>query len=274
MVLRMTKRFTLYIDDSGSRFPDKQHFVRDDGMDHFALGGILVQENDIEDVVHAHKDFCLRWDINYPLHSTDIRGMRNDFAWLEESSKKKDIFMAELGEFLTSLPVIGFAAVIHRPGYNARYKERYGDERWLLCKTAYCILIERVTKYVEAQGGVFTVRFEGSGKNEDKAIIRYAKALKKEGMPFDGSTSARYGALNHVNYRSVIHGDPRGGTKNNIFLQIADLYLYPMAKNGYDSRYDPWRLLFENKKVINALLSEEEWEFKGVKYSCFEGVVR
>ncbi len=266
----MQKHYYLYVDDSGTRFSDKQQVARNDEMDHFALGGILVEKADKNILEENYKKFCKRWNISYPLHSTEIRGMRNNFLWLEESSKKKENFLEELTVFLLSVPVIGFAAVIHRPGYNKRYEEKYGDKRWWMCKTAYSILIERVAKYVQGQGGTFEVRFEVCGKKEDRAILQYAKDLKTIGSPFNPGNSSMYGALVCEDYKKVVVGEPRRKSKDNLFVQIADLYLYPMTKRKYDVFYKPWVVLFENKKVIDALLKETEWLYCGIKYSCFD----
>lgn len=266
------KKFYLYIDDSGSRFPDREDSeCRHDGMDHFALGGILVAEEDKDALKDAYKEFCTNWSINYPLHSTKIRGMRSDFAWLEESTKQSNKFYSELDDFLISLQVIGFATVVHRPGYNVRYHEKYEGKPWWMCKTAYSILIERVSKYVIEQNGILTVRFEGAGKREDRALIEYARDLKVTGMPFDTGTSAKYDVLQPADFQTLILGDPRRKLKENLFVQLADLYLYPMAKRKYEPTYNPWILLYENSKVIDALLPEQEWSSKGIKYSCFDG---
>jgi hypothetical protein len=265
------KKYYLYIDDSGSRFPDHQNTeCRRDGMDHFALGGVLVAEEDKRSIAEAYQSFCDDWNISYPLHSSDIRGMRNDFAWLESSAKQKDKFLSELEAFLVSLPVVGFAAVVHRPGYNARYEERYGDKRWWMCKTAYSILIERVTKYVRSLGGVLEVRFEECGKKEDRALAVYAKALKNDGHPFNIETSARYDGLSCESYRQTVLGEPRRKKKSNLYIQIADLYLYPMAKRKYEPTYNPWVVLYENKKVVDALLEVGSEDLLGIKYSCFD----
>lgn len=264
------KQFVLYIDDSGSRFPDKHDMeCRNDGMDHFALGGILIAVEDKKALQEAYISFCKKWNIDYPLHSTKIRGMRNNFSWLEGGAKK-DVFYSELDSFLISLPVIGFAAVIHRPGYNERYNEKYEGKPWWMCKTVYAILIERVAKYVAEQSGILIVRFERTGKREDRAIIQYARDLKVRGMPFNIDTSKKYDILQPEDFRSVILGEPRRKLKENLFVQIADLYLYPMAKRKYDPMYNPWVLLYKNKKVIDALVSEREWSSKGIKYSCFD----
>jgi hypothetical protein len=72
--------FHLYIDDSGIRTP---HFAPDverrDNMDYFALGGIMIDESDVEAVLGAHNDLVARWKLKGPLHSTKIRGRRKHF---------------------------------------------------------------------------------------------------------------------------------------------------------------------------------------------------
>jgi hypothetical protein len=263
--------FQLYLDNTGSRSPDKRpRPPRRDGMDHFALGGVLVRKQDVDVIFRAHGAFCATWDIDYPLHSSEIRGKRSNFAWLASDPEREADFLADLERFVLSLPIIGFAAVVHRPGYVARYRERYADNTWLMCKTAFSILVERSAKFARAQGGRLEVYFEQAGKQEDKAIKSYGRALKSEGMPFDRATSALYGALQADEFRDIIIGEPRERTKKTPMMQVADLILYPIAKAGYDPAYAPYRTLFEHAKVIDALLPDGDRAAFGVKYSCFD----
>jgi hypothetical protein len=268
------KRFYLYIDDSGTRFPDrKPQVARADGIDCFALGGILIEDRDRPALQAAHDVFCQRWNVTTPLHSTKIRGRRDDFVWLGEDVQTEQSFLNDLQSMMLGLPVLGFAAVINRPGYNKRYQERYGDQRWWMCKTAYTILIERVCKYVQAQRGTLTIRFEETGKKEDRAIIGYAKDMKRTGAPFDNASSGSYGALGPDDYKRIIEGEPRRVTKKDSpAVQIADLYLYPMMKAGYNPTYAPWLAMCAAKKVIDALLSPEDRAVLGIKFSCFDKV--
>lgn len=266
-----SKRFYFYADDSGSRFPDWKAVPRRDGIDCFALGGILIADSDRAAMQAAHAAFCRRWNITYPLHSTAIRGRRNNFAWLGANAVVEQDFLADLEKFLLLLPVIGFATVIDRRGYNLRYKEKYGDQRWWMCKSAYNILIERVCKYVDKKGGSLSIRFEQTGKAEDRALIGYGKDMKRYGSPFDPDNSKSYGALAAADYRRIIEGDPRRLTKESPAIQIADLYLYPMVKAGYDPAYAPWRNMLAAGKVIDALLPDKERPLLGIKYSCFDG---
>lgn len=268
----MRKHYYLYIDDSGSRFPDKKQIGRNDGMNCFALGGILVEETHKIILEETYKVFCEKWKIGYPLHSTKIRGKRDDFSWLEKSAKDNERFLGELEELMISIPVIGFAVVINRDGYNSRYKDKYGNERWLMCKTAYNILMERVSKYVMRENSTFEVCFEEVGKMEDRAIVQYGRDLKSVGLPFNKDTSAKYRSLSVDDFKKVMLGDPSRKKKENLFVQIADLYLYPMIKRKYDEAYRPWNVLFNNKKVIDSILTEEDVAVLGIKYSCFDSL--
>jgi len=265
------KHYILYIDDSGSRFPDiKDNNVRDDGMDCFALGGILVESNHKEEIKNKYLEFCKKWNINTPLHSNEIRGRREGFAWLKTEPDKEAPFLKDLEEFLLSIPVLGFAAVVSRPGYNQRYKEKYGDKRWQMCKTSYFILIERVVKYVVSKGGSLEIRFEEVGKSEDRAIIDYTKKIKEEGLPFDADKSAKYCGLKNECFKNTIKGDAERKKKGNLYVQIADLYLYPMVKRIYNPNYRPWVVLHGKNKIIDSLIKEEDKDILGIKYSCFE----
>lgn len=269
--LYMSKEiYYLYFDDSGIRFPDKQQKpVRNDGLDHFALGGILLKKSDRSNIIEAYKEFRKKWRITYPLRSSDVRGKRENFIWLADEATH-DAFFKELNTYLCDIPVIGFAAVVDRIGYNNRYEEKYGDRRWWMCKTAFSILVERAAKYADANGGRLKIRFEGAGKKEDRAIMQYFKDLKTTGMPFDTSTSSKYEFLKPEDFRRILWEEPERHTKKSPLVQIADLYLYPMVKGGYDKGYPPYRMLMENRKLIDALLPSEKIESCGIKYSCFD----
>ncbi|MCJ9668987.1 DUF3800 domain-containing protein [Neorhizobium sp. SHOUNA12A] len=265
-----SSEYHLFIDDSGSRDPDRRlKHNRDDSMDCFALGGILIKEEDADELKSRHAEFCARHDITYPLHSNPIRGGRENFGWLKNPEKAR-AFFPELDEFMVSLPVLGIAAVIDRPGYVARYKEHYAERLWLMCKTAYCILIERAAKYADSQGRVLRVFFEETGKAEDRALIAYHKSLKEVGMPFDSGTSSSYGSLSAADFRRIVMGDTKRRTKETPMIQIADLMLYPMAKAGYDPTYRPYVQLMKAGRLIDAQLEPEDRALLGIKYSCFK----
>lgn len=262
----------LYIDDTGGRDPDREPLVkRRDEMDCFAFGGILINEEDVDELFARYKAFCNSHHINYPLHSWAIRGGRGDFGWLKRP-EAAFAFLSDLERFLVNLPIVGIAAVIDRPGYVSRYKEKYRDRLWLMSKTAYCILIERAAKFARSRGRKLRVFFERAGRVEDNELIAFARSLKKDGMPFDENNSASYQSLSAAEFRDIVRGEPRGRTKATPMIQIADLVLYPMAKGGYDPTYRPYVSLMENKRLIDALLDPNERASLGIKYSCFERI--
>ena len=264
-------KYFLYFDDTGNRklgTSDLVSDVRQDGMNCFALGGILVKEEDIEELLGKHKNFCSEWKIDYPLHSSRIRGGRGNFGWLRRHGTEK-LFLPALQEFLLSLPFVGIACVVNRPGYEARYGARHHNQRWPMSKTTFSILIERVAKFADGKGKNLEVYFEQSGKTEDKRIIQYMRDLKRDGNPFDEGNSKGYQPLTAEDYRRIVLGEPHRLTKAAPPAQIADLVLYPMAKGGYSSDYYPYRKLKEAGKLLDCLVAEDEVSVRGIKYSCF-----
>jgi hypothetical protein len=264
------KRIHLYFDDSGVRRPDRNpEQTRRDEMDHFALGGILIHEEKIGALITAHHAFTAKWNVTAPLHSTRIRGRRGAFAWLGKDANQEEAFLGELEAMILALPITSIACVIDRPGYVARYAERYGQP-WLLCKTAFAILTERAAKYASRCGARLQIYFEESGQHEDRDIQSYARALENEGMPFDAASSSAYQGLRPDDFKAIIIGQPNRVTKNVPMMQVADLVLYPMVKGGYDRSYRPYARLMEAARIIDAELQSEERPNLGVKYGCFD----
>ncbi len=121
-----------YIDDSAVRNPDKKPGKRPEhGYDWFALGGILLKEEDESEARERHGAFCQRWNITYPLHSSEIRGRTLNFLWLEDAQDERERFYEGLCCLMRDCPVVGLACVIDRPGYDKRYAEKYAGQRWL-----------------------------------------------------------------------------------------------------------------------------------------------
>jgi hypothetical protein len=265
-----TDKYALYIDDSGSRNPDESCFSgRHDGMDCFALGGILIKAEDAPGIMRRHKAFCDEWNIDYPLHSSSIRGGHGKFGWLKKPENAGG-FLPELENYILSLPIIGIACVIDRPGYVARYKDLHRERLWLMCKTAFSILIERAAKFADTNGRKLEVFFEETGKREDRAIVSYMKELKQQGNPFDAQTAGDYAPLSAADYRRIVLGRPERRKKKLPLIQLADLMLYPMAKGGYDPEYRPYKHMRDAGKLIDCLIDEEEIPVCGIKYSCFD----
>src|SRR5690606_16535378 len=118
--LRLPKRtmarvINFYMDDSGTRHPDRRVPPASSRNDWFALGGVLVREEDEAPARELHEKFCDRWGISYPLHSCDIRAKAKVFRWLEELEEQLlEEFFDSFNEFALSVPVVGIACIIDR----------------------------------------------------------------------------------------------------------------------------------------------------------------
>jgi len=270
MMVPDNKKYILYVDDTGSRDLDKNlELERRDGMNWFGLGGILVKAEEDDELYRAHRSFCEKWQIDYPLHSSSIRGHRGDFGWLRDP-EKAGYFMPELRKLLLSLPYLATGVIIDRPGYFRRYRSEHQGGLWHMDKTAFNILIERTSKFVESKGRQLEVVFEESGKFEDRAIMKYMRSLKSDGLPFDTDRMSNYQPLQAEDFRRIVLGEPHRKRKSLPQLQIADLVLYPIAKGRYQPDYRPYLELKEERKLIDEHLPEELRPNCGIKYSCFD----
>jgi hypothetical protein len=78
----MPKVMCLYLDDSGTRNPDRHVPEELTYRDWFTLGGFVTLESDEGKIRTAYEKFCEGWKIKYPLHSYDIRKYAKRFSWL------------------------------------------------------------------------------------------------------------------------------------------------------------------------------------------------
>jgi hypothetical protein len=266
----MPKVMSLYLDDSGTRNPDRKAPKQFMFRDWFALGGFLANEGDEGAIETKHADFCKAWGITYPLHSYDIRSETQNFTWLSALQEREyERFMRELGAMLLACPVIGFGCIIDRPGYTKRYREKYGRQTWMLCRTAFAVVVERAAKRARAENCRLRVYVEEGDKTADDMIRSYYKSLRIEGMPFGGDAMAKYAALGENEFASTLY-DLKFKAKSSPLVQIADLFAYPIARGGYDPDYFPYTQLNAHRKLIDCLLKDEEVPHLGIKYSCFE----
>jgi hypothetical protein len=263
----------LYLDDSGTRHPDRGEKLPRE-RDWFALGGVLVSDAEEASVRAALEEFRTRWPQlkDHPLHSYDIRHASNKFFWLKEIDKVgHGDFMGDLTKTLCSLPAVGIACVIDRPGYNERYKEKYGERRWMLCKTAFCIAVERAAKYAIERGAKLKVWAERASVADDRALRGYYDALRNEGSPFAKETSGTYQPLSVTEFRSVLY-DFNLKAKSSPMAQVADMYLWPIVMGGYHASNRPYLELKAAGRLIDCLYPEDPT--RGIKYSCFGRVKR
>lgn len=262
---------SFYIDESGTKHPDHQISRAAHNHDWFAFGGILINEEDIPHAKSEIDKFIQSWpQINgAALHSYEIRGAHENFKWLLKGSEVRQRFLEELEQLLLELPVIGLACVIDRSGYNFRYKEKYGDNRWMLCKTAFAVLTERAVKYAKSNDRKLRVFVERSSKKDDQVLKGYYETLKSTGSWFDQGTSAKYSPLTPDDYQKTLY-EFRAKYKESTLMQIADLYLWPMCIGGYEPENYSFNTLKSAGKFIESRLSANEILEQGIKYSCFD----
>ncbi|MGM0457447.1 MAG: DUF3800 domain-containing protein [Cyanobacteriota bacterium] len=263
----VSQSFAFYMDESGSPKPNPR-----DQASYFAVGGVLIQHHDESRIRRKIADFKQRWEIDesVPLHGNEIRSKKKNFAWLGlRSEDEQNQFLQDLTDTIVQCPIIVHGCVISRQGYLDRYLERYGSNTWEMMKSAFSILLERVSKYVVLQGGEVMVYFEKAGKKEDKLITSYFNDLRDSGAPFSAETSTKYAPLTSNQIRQVLTGI-QGKSKNHPILQIADLCLYPIAKSKGQPQNRAFQELIRHQKLVDAVLTPDSLEKMGIKYYCFE----
>ena len=170
-------------------------------------------------------------------------------------------------------PVLGIACVVDRPGYNERYEEEYRENRWLLCKTAFSVVVERSAKIARSKGLKLRVFPEKCNRTEDRALKSYYDALRNEGSPFDATSSDKYAPMTQADYEEVLY-ELKFKAKTSPMAQLADLYLWPICMGGYHAGNRPYKRLMDDGKLVECVLDEEEHAVLATKYSCFENVER
>lgn len=266
----MVKQLNFYMDDSGTRRPNRSPLAFNRSRDEFfALGGILIDEDDEQLAREKVESFKEKWGMDYPLHSVEIRNSTENFTWLRRGDIPYEKFMSELTALLIDLPVLGLACVVDRPGYDARYREKYARRQWHLCQTAFSIAIERATKEAIARDAKLNVYPERCSKKDDERLKRYWSELRNSGHPFSTDAAAAYSPLNSAQFAKTLY-ELKFKYKSSPMVQIADLFLWPLAKGGYNPNYLPYLKLAESGKIVGNNLHQAEQLHRGCKYSCFE----
>jgi Protein of unknown function (DUF3800) len=263
-----------YMDDSGTRKPDRAAMTFDpEYPNYFALGGVLILDRDEAEARAAYDALCAQWGITYPLHSVDIRHAAKDFTWLRRGSPEYEPFMRDLTRMLTRIPVTGLACVIDRPGYDARYRPKYGRNQWHLCQTAFSIAVERAAKHALSMGCRLRVLPERGPKADDTRLEGYYNNLRACGLPFDNANSGRYSPLGAKELNESLI-ELRFKRKSSPLVQIADLYLWPILMERYRPGSRSYAALRDAGRLIECALRADEIGARGSKYSCFELVDR
>lgn len=239
-------------------------------MDHFALGGFIIAEEYVDGILEAHLQLVTKYNISYPLHSTKIRTRRAEFSWLQLDNSLAEQFHNDLHTLVSGIPGHATACIVHRPGYNQRYANQYGQERWMLCKSVYAIVVERAAKFARMHGRKLKVFLEESGRVEDRAVRTYHQDLLSQGTYFDPERSRKYRPLTAGGLGETLYKNPTFKTKKLPQLQLADLIVYTLAKGAYEPSYRPYKALGEAGKLIDNVLSLEDRPHIGIKHYCFE----
>jgi hypothetical protein len=263
----VTTKFALYIDESGSPKPSRKDKTR-----YFAIGGVLVKKEDEADICQKVRGFKEHWRIseNIPLHGNEIRSRKGNFAWVGLLSEdEQNRFFQDLTDLIICCPVVIHGCIISRDGYLDRYLNRYSSNTWEMMKSAFWILLERVSKFVNCHKGEVIVYFEKVGKKEDRLIHSYFNQIRNHGLPFDPQTSEKYAPLSQQQLQYILTGI-EGKSKNNPIVQVADLCLYPIAKAKEQAANKAFQALIHHKKLIDTLLDVEDLETMGIKYYCYD----
>ncbi|MBL0769568.1 DUF3800 domain-containing protein [Sphingopyxis sp. DHUNG17] len=263
---------TFYMDETGNRQPDKNKDRSREGRDWFALGGFLINREDEEATKWRRDEVARELGARRPFHITDMLAETKGFSWLGRLTERdRRAFWIAYQEFLCDIPVVGFACVIDRPGYGARgYIEKHGDQKWLLCRSAFDIAVERAVKYARLERRKLRIVFE-SDPPFDPIMKGYFAKLKEEGLEFDAGRSGKYQPLSAADFRETLT-TVEARPKSNRLLQLADSYIYAIARGRYERKFSIWRDLCDHRKIANFAVGGDADKIRamGIKYYCFD----
>lgn len=270
---KLQREFHFYIDDSGSRDPDRKPTSNKTDPNWFALGGVLIDPAD-KDHIYAHVErFRTKWHQmkSQPLRSYDIRNKTQRFAWMQTLSvTEHTCFLDDLTELMLGLPTTAMACVIDRHGYNERYATEFGQRRWKLCRTAFNIAVERAAKFALHHKARLRVFIERSDKPTESQFKQYFNEMRTVGNPFNATRSAKYKPLSVEQLHGILF-EFRVKTKESYVMQLADLMLWPMCKGGYSTDDRVYQMLVKGGRLLDAHCTQDNG-LEGIKYSCFPNI--
>jgi hypothetical protein len=269
--VNMADVLNLYVDDSGSRLPDRK--VGHNSSRWFGLGGVLINERDEGRARQMYAAFRQGWEgklLGRHLHSNEIRQKQGPFSWIVSEPDDGAAFIGDLNRLLVDAPLLCTACVINRAGYASRYFEKYDEaQRWQLCKTAFSVLLERTVKFAVQRGQVVRVLVERTDKVTDRCMRQYYDALRTSGMPFNPGSMALHQPLGAEVFRERLY-EFRTKKKTSPMMQLADLCLYPLCIAGFRTDGRDYQSLKANRKRVNDVLAPGDTSTLGIKYSCFD----
>ena len=222
-----------------------------------------------EAVKKSVEDFAAKWRLKSPIHMTDMIAQRQGFSWLERRSQSDiDQFWDDWRRVLCNAPVIGIGCIIDRPGYVARGYLQAHSDRWLLCRSAFDIVVERAVKIARLDDRKLHIVFEADAAHNSK-VTGYHQNLKTNGLAFDGDRSSKYAPLSKDAFAETL-GRIQHKPKSHTLLQVADSYIYAMARYRYDRKYSLYRHLRDRRRIADFAVPEGLSGTLGVKYYCFD----
>lgn len=265
----MSRPFTFYMDETGNRHPDKKSDASRQGRDWFGLGGVLIRGEDNDAIRQAVADFSERWDLTGPAHLTDMMSEKKQFAWLGRKTEViRQQFWDDWHHVLSGANVIGLGCIVDRPGYLARGYLEKGPDKWLLCRSAFDIVIDRAAKIARHEGRKLHVVFE-QDPGINKTMTTYFNMLKQDGLAFDAGNSSKYSPLTQPEFAETL-GRIDHKPKSHALLQMADSYIYAMARHGFDKKFGLYRHLRDHGRIADFALPQDCLPHMGVKYYCFD----
>jgi len=100
---------------------------------------------------------------------------------------------------------------------------------------------------------------------------RYFKNLKTNGMGFEAESSEKYGPITNQQFHETL-GTIEYKGKESKLLQIADTYVYAIARGRYEKNYLLYRHLRDKRRIMDFSLNGDAEMIKkmGVKHYCFD----
>jgi hypothetical protein len=105
--------------------------------------------------------------------------------------------------------------------------------------------------------------------DDESRIKSYYVDLLNRGLPFDSVTSAEYALLRAADFKDTLI-ELRFKAKTSPPMQLADLYLWPIAMHRYGRGGLPYEKFREAGTLIEAKLSSNLISSRGAKCSCFQ----
>jgi hypothetical protein len=257
------------MDETGNRHPDRASDESRRGRDWFGFGGVLIKGEDNDAARKLVTDFASTWSLKGPCHITDMMAERKRFAFLGRvSQSENEKFWNDWRRVLCTVPAMGLGCVVDRPGYVARgYLEKHKD-KWLLCRSAFDITVERAVKIALLEGRKLHVVFEQDAA-VNEIVTGYFDNLKQNGLAFDAGNSQKYKPLEKEAFAETL-GRIQHKPKEHPLLQLADSYIYAMSRKAYDRVFWIYRSLRDNRRIADFALPQEHLPHLGVKYYCFD----